>query len=275
MSTSDPKPPNPLATPEPWDLVAEGYQEVTRGMLTPYSERAVELLAPEPDEAAIDVAAGPGTTSLLLARRARSVTALDFSRSMLAHFEKNVARAELSNVTAQHGDGQALPFADGSFQVGVSMFGLMFFPDRMAGFRELRRVLAPGGRAVVSSWAPIDRSPAMDLMFGALRAVDPTRPAPQRDISSLENPDVLRDEMERSGFTSVEVHEVTSDMGSSSPEHFWCDTTRGAAPLVLLRRNVGEEKWREIETVALEFLRDNWRPDHPLTSTAYLGFGRA
>lgn len=274
MSTADPKPPNPLATPEPWDLVADGYEAVTRGMLTPYSARAVELLAPEADEAAIDVAAGPGTTSLLLAARASSVTAIDFSRAMLGHFERNAARAGISNVTAQHGDGQALPFADGSFRIGVSMFGLMFFPDRMAGFRELWRVLAPGGRAVVSSWAPIDSSPAMSLMFGALRAVDPSRPAPQRDISSLENPDVLRDEMECAGFTSVEVHEVTSDLGSSTPEDFWRDTTRGAAPLVLLRRNVGEEKWRALEAVALEYLRENWRTDRPLTSTAYLGLGR-
>lgn len=269
------RPQNPLAAPEPWDLVADGYQEVTRAMLTPYSERAVELLEPGSDEAALDVAAGPGTTTLLLAPRVKSVTALDFSQNMLDHFGRNVARAGLSNVAAQQGDGQALPFAAGSFQIGVSMFGLMFFPDRAAGFRELRRVLAPGGRAVVSSWAPVERSPAMQLMFGALRAVDPSRPAPQRDISSLENADVLRAEMETAGFDSVEIHEVESDLGASTPEDFWRDTTRGAAPLVLLRRSVGEDAWAGIEATALEFLRQNWEPSRALTSTAYLGFGRA
>jgi SAM-dependent methyltransferase len=243
-------------------------------VLTPYSERAVLLLAPAAHELALDVAAGPGTTSVLLAARAKHVTSVDFSRAMLKHLEQNIARLGLNNVNAEFGDGQALPYADASFQVAVSMFGLMFFPDRTAGFRELRRVLSPGGRAVVSSWAPVDSSPAMQLMFGALRAVDPSRPAPERDVTSLENPAVLRDEMERAGFTSVELHEVTADMGSDSPEQFWRDTTRGAAPLVLLRRRVGEAKWREIEGTAVGFIRDNWDPVRTLSSTAYLALGR-
>jgi hypothetical protein len=85
---------------------------------------------------------------------------------------------------------------------------------------------------------------------------------------------VLRDEMERAGFTSVELHEVTADMGSDSPEQFWRDTTRGAAPLVLLRRRVGEAKWREIEGTAVGFIRDNWDPVRTLSSTAYLALGR-
>lgn len=271
---SDPKPANPLSAPEPWDLVADGYEDVTRAMLTPFSAHAVALLAPKSDESAIDVAAGPGTTTLLLAPRMLKVTALDFSRAMLAHFDQNVVRAGLSNVTGLYGDGQSLPFSDGSFQIGVSMFGLMFFPNRAAGFRELCRVLSPGGRAVVSSWAPVDMSPAMDLLFGALRSVDPSRPAPQRDVSSLENPDVLRVEMEAAGFSSVEIHEVKSDVGAATPDAFWRDATRGAAPLVLLRKKVGEEAWRAIEKTALAFLRDNWQPERALTSTAYLGLGR-
>lgn len=266
--------PNPLAAPEPWDLVSEGYEAVTRDLLTPYSERAIELLQPLQNERAIDVAAGPGTTSLLLAPRVTSVDSLDFSRLMLAQLDANVAAAGLTNVHSHHGDGQSLPFTDASFDLGVSMFGLMFFPDRRAGFRELRRVLAPGGRAVVSSWAPVDQSPSMRLLFGAFRAVNPERPEPQRDISSLENPDVFRAEMEEAGFSDVEIVEVESGPEPRTPEEFWRDTTRGAAPLVLWRKHVGEEAWAAVAEKALDYLRAEWQPGVRLTSTAYLGFGR-
>ncbi len=266
-------PKNPLQSVEPWDLVAQGYDEVNREVMQPFSARAVELLAPRKHERAVDVACGPGTTSFLLAPLVEFVDAIDFSNAMLEAFTRHIARANVGHVRAVQGDGQALPYADGSFEVGVSMFGLMFFPDRRRGFAELCRVLVPGGRAVVSSWAPVDLSPAMELLFGALRSLDSSRPAPQRDATTLENPVLFEEEMRSGGFSSVTIEEFTSGVPGSTPEEFWNGIVRGAAPLVLLRRRVGEEAWSQMSRGALEYLEKHWDGSRPLTTTAYLAYG--
>ena len=174
---TNPKP-SPLASPEPWNLVVEGYEEIGRKYLEQYSRSALAMLRYGPETKVIDVACGPGTTALLLAPAVRHVTCLDFSAAMLAQLRRNMAAIDATNVEVVEGDGQALPFEDSSFDIGVSMFGLMFFPDRAKGFSELYRVLVPGGQVLVSSWAPSDQSSMMRTVFAALQPDDaPPQPA--------------------------------------------------------------------------------------------------
>jgi SAM-dependent methyltransferase len=66
------------------------------------------------------------------------------------------------------GDAQALPFAEASFDVVCCQLGLQFFPDREHALREMKRVLVPGGRAVVMVWREIDRAPGFAVLAAAL-----------------------------------------------------------------------------------------------------------
>jgi ubiquinone/menaquinone biosynthesis C-methylase UbiE len=273
--SSSVKAPNPLSEPGPWNLVSQGYEEVTRAFLAKYSAWGIERLDLSDKQRVLDVACGPGTSTLLVAPTVLHVDAIDFSEDMLHIARDNAARAGLTNVTFQYADGQALPFADASYDRALSMFGLMFFPDRTRGMRELRRVLHPGGRALVSSWAPVSASPAMMAMFGALRAIDPTRPAPETDITSLENPAVFRAELEAAGFEHVSVEAVPQAMEFESPESFWDQMVRGSAPLVMLRNRVGEAEFTRRSQVAYEFLRSHLGSTRTLESTAYLAFASA
>ncbi|WP_245664735.1 class I SAM-dependent methyltransferase [Nocardia grenadensis] len=159
-------PENPLAAVDPWDRIAEDYAVSTISVMRPFAAAAVRLagLAGHTRPArVVDVAAGPGTLSLLAAEHAERVDAVDFSAPMIEQLERAVTAAGADNVVARVGDGQELPFADAEFDAAFSMFGLMFFPDRARGFAELFRVLRPGGVAVVSSWAPADRSTWMQM----------------------------------------------------------------------------------------------------------------
>lgn len=270
-----PNPMNPLASPDPWSLVAEGYQETSRLYLELFSRAGLEMLDFDVNTEVVDVACGPGTTSLLLAPRVKRVACVDFSEGMLAQLQRNLTEAGVTNVECHHADGQALPFADGCFDLGVSMFGLMFFPSRDKGFRELHRVLRPGGQVLVSSWAPVEKSSAMQLLFGALRAADPTRPAPQTDITSLENPEVFERELRDAGFREVRVEAVEQPMEVHSVEDFWQELVRGAAPMALLRRKLGEPEWARQEGIALDYLRESLRElPTQLSSTAYLAVGK-
>ena len=146
-----------LATAEPWDLVAVDYTAQSLPYFETFSREALRLAALPPKARVADIAAGPGTLSLLAAAAGATVNAIDLSPRMVNEFRARVAAAGLGDtVDVQVGDGQRLPFESGAYDGAFSMFGLMFFPDRAAGLREMKRVLKPGGRGVISSWIPFD-----------------------------------------------------------------------------------------------------------------------
>lgn len=265
---------NPFATPAPWDAVASGYAAEAGFVMGAFTPRAIERSAPDADAVVLDVAAGPGTLSLDLAARVAEVHAIDFSEQMVRELNAAAHARGLANVHARVGDGQNLPYEDDRFAAAYSMFGLMFFPDRPRGFAELFRVLQPGGTAVVSSWAPVDASPLMQLMFGALAAADPERKQPEFDALSLQNPDVFRAELEAAGFVDVRVEPCTECMPRFDAEELWRRMVESSAPIVMLRSTLGDAEWQRQQGLALDYLREQLAREPELTTTAYLGSGR-
>ena len=266
--------PNPLSTSEPWNLVADGYAETTMQMLAQYAGEAIAACRPKPGSMVLDVACGPGTLALMVARDVAEVHGIDFSETMLDIFRQNAARAGHHNITIRHGDAQTLPYSDEMFDAAFSLFGLMFFPDRRKGFAEIHRTLRPGGSIAVTSWAPVDQSPAMQIMFGALRAIKPDLPQPQRSISTLENPEVFKQELQDADFRNVEIRSVTKPFPVASIPEFWESMVKGSAPIQILKKSMGESAWREKEILALDYLEE-MLPATPttLTSDAWLGVG--
>ncbi len=265
---------NPLSACEPWSLVADGYADTTMLMLAQYADEAIAVSNLKPDATVLDVACGPGTVGLKIAGNVNRVYDVDFSESMLAVFRKKIGEAGLRNVELHCGDAQALPFPDEMFDAAFSMFGLMFFPDRKRGFAEIHRTLKPGGSIAVTSWAPVDESPAMEIMFGAVRAIKPDLPQPQRSIASLENPDVFKQEMQDAGFRNIEIRRVTKPFPVPSIAEYWDSMVKGSAPILMLKKSMDEAAWREKEILALDYLKEKL-PSTPteLTSDAWLGLG--
>lgn len=266
---------NMLSAIEPWDLVAAGYAETTMQMLAHYSEEAIAASNLQPGATVLDVACGPGTLALRIAPEACVVHGIDFSAAMLDIFRKNIDRAGHKNIVIRHGDAQALPYADAMFDAAFSIFGLMFFPDRRKGFAEIHRTLKAGGSLAVTSWAPVNQSPAMQIMFGAIRAIKPDLPEPQRVIDSLENPDTFKQEMQEAGFKKVTIRCVTkAAFPITSIPVFWADMVKGSAPIQMLKKNLGENLWREKEVLALNYLEKNLPPlPTALAADAWLGIG--
>ena len=265
--------PGPLSTPEPWELVAVGYAAEAALVMLPFSLHAATLLALPISARVLDVAAGPGTLSLCLAPQVREVCAVDFSERMVATLQQAARAQGLSNVSAQVADGQHLPFAEAEFDAAFSIFGLMFFADRARGFRELYRVLKPGAGAVVSSWAPVEDSSLIRAMFGALAAADPTFTAPRRDVAGLENPDVLAAEMRAGGFEAVRIEALTHAIRPANAAELWQRMARSSAPLVLLRRRLGEAEWQRREPVVQAYLHSVLEKEPELSTTAWLAVG--
>lgn len=104
-------------------------------------------------ERVLDVAAGNGNATLAAARRFARVTSTDYVPHLL---EKGAgrARAEGLDVLFEVADAEALPYADASFDVALSTFGIMFTPEHHRAARELLRVVRSGGRIGLANWTP-------------------------------------------------------------------------------------------------------------------------
>jgi ubiquinone/menaquinone biosynthesis C-methylase UbiE len=262
---------SPLATPLPWDLVSSSYDAEVVPVFETYARRALELVDAPAGARVVDVACGPGTLASLAAQAGFQVDALDFSPRMVALLEGKIARG-LAGVTVRIGDGQALPYGDGVFAAGFSMFGLMFFPDRAAGFRELRRVLVPGARAVVSSWHPLTAVPAFMAMFGAVREVMPPSAGAEFPLTTA---DSCRAEMS-AAFAGVEVHTVKHTATYPTTRELWQSVSRTMAPIVLLRERLGADGWREVEPRIVDtIVRELGDGAVEVTTPAWLTVGTA
>ena len=125
-------------------------QEVRETPFASHASCTVEMLSME---RVLDVAAGNGNATLAAARHFAEVTSTDYVPSLL---ERGRARAEAEGlqVTFREADAEALPFADSSFDVVLSTFGVMFTPDQARAAREMLRVCRPGGRIGLANWTP-------------------------------------------------------------------------------------------------------------------------
>ena len=101
----------------------------------------------------LDVAAGNGNATLAAARRWCDVTSTDYVPALLEGGRARAAAERLS-IDFREADAEDLPFADKSFEVVVSTFGVMFTPDQDKAAAELLRVCKPGGKIGMANWTP-------------------------------------------------------------------------------------------------------------------------
>ncbi|MBI1397248.1 MAG: methyltransferase domain-containing protein [Betaproteobacteria bacterium] len=116
-------------------------------------ESLCEALDLHAGERVLDVAAGNGNATLAAARRHADVTSSDYVPALL---DRGRARAAADGLTVdfREADCEALPFADGAFDVVMSTFGVMFTPDQDRAAAEMARVCRPGGRIGLANWTP-------------------------------------------------------------------------------------------------------------------------
>jgi SAM-dependent methyltransferase len=272
MTTAPPASP-PFAVPSSWNLVAPGYAADNVDHFERYADDALRLAAVGPSDAVLDVATGPGSLAILASGRVARVDALDFSSAMHEALRARIDTLGVTNVQPREGDGQALPYPDASFDAAFSMFGLMFFPSRAKGFAELRRVLRPGGRAVVSSWKPMSGVPLLVAVFEALREALPDLPFGDRP-GPLSDPRDLESEMGAAGF-AVEIHDTTHAIQSPSMDAFFASMRRSLLPLVLLENEMGKDRFDPVADAMRRRLTDRFGPgpvDVPMP--AWLALGR-
>ena len=183
------------------DFARAGAEQVIVGELL---ARAIDI---HPGERVLDVAAGSGNA----ARRGASVTATDFVPQLLETAARR-AGTEGLELETREADAQSLPFADGTFDVVLSTFGVIFAPDQSRAAAELLRVCRPGGRIGLTAWTP-------DSVMAAIQAIAaqyaPPRPGARSPIEWGTEARVR--ELLGDGVTELTAQVLSTDMCGISP----------------------------------------------------------
>jgi SAM-dependent methyltransferase len=158
-----------------WQRAAAVYGATFAGATAPFIEALLDAAQVARDTRLLDIACGPGLVASSGRARGAAAWGLDFSSEMLA-----VARARDGVVRFDHGDAEALPYADAAFDAVVANFGIHHVPRPRFALREAHRVLRQGGRVAFSFWAEPGENLAWKLVFDAVaRHGDrPAAPAP-------------------------------------------------------------------------------------------------
>lgn len=156
------------------------YSDTLRTMFVPLTEAMIADAGIAAGQSVLDVAGGPGEPSLTIATvvgPTGSVTHTDAVPAMVATAEQEAVRRGLTNMRFQQCLADSLPFADDSFDVVLSRLGVMFFPDVVAGLREMLRVTKPRGAICLVVWGPSEANPFTSSVTKVMQHYVPLPPA--------------------------------------------------------------------------------------------------
>lgn len=186
----------------------------------PYARDLAERLAKAAPNNVLETAAGTGvlTRAMLACLPAGTrIVATDLNQPML---DRAAARQSGDGrVTWKQADALALPFADQSFDAVACQFGAMFFPDKVAGYSEARRVLRPGGHFLFNVWDRISDNEFADVVTDALATVFPDDPPRfmARTPHGYHDAGRIRQELEAAGFADISIETVEHQSKAPSP----------------------------------------------------------
>jgi ubiquinone/menaquinone biosynthesis C-methylase UbiE len=137
-----------------YDLLTDQFDQFTERLSSPLADRMVTLASIRPDDQVLDVGTGTGVVAFRVAEKLRDggrVIGIDLSEGMLAAANSKAERIGVAEkIEFRQMDAEKLEFPDATFDVAVSLFALLHFPDPLIALKEIYRVLKPGGRLVVA-----------------------------------------------------------------------------------------------------------------------------
>jgi ubiquinone/menaquinone biosynthesis C-methylase UbiE len=164
---------------------------------------------PRPGERVVDVGCGTGAVARQAAPRVGregAVVAVDINPAMLA-VGRSLPAPDGAPIDWREGSAMALPLPHASFELALCQHGLQYFPDRVAALREMRRVLAPGGRTAVCVWRSLEHNPLSRLLQESIARRLNSTPAALFPGMALGDAGDLRTLVLSAGFYNVSVIE--------------------------------------------------------------------
>ncbi|HLK86536.1 MAG TPA: class I SAM-dependent methyltransferase [Candidatus Binataceae bacterium] len=189
-------------------------------IFAPYAADIARRAASLSPSSVLETAAGSGVVTRAIApelpRGARYVVT-DLNQPMLDYAASRQPRD--IRIEWRQADALALPFEDASFDLVCCQFGAMFFPDRVSGYREARRVLKPGGHFLFNVWDRIEENVFADDVTNALAKIFPDDPPRflARTPHGYHDTALIRSELEAAGFSRVAIDTIAEQSRARSP----------------------------------------------------------
>lgn len=230
-----------------WRETAPFWQKhagTIRIIFAPVTEALIEEAGIVAGQSVVDVAGGAGEPSLTIAERVGqkgSVAFTDVAEEMVNAARGEALRRQVENLKFYQSPADNLPFEDNLFDAAVSRLGVMFFPDPLAGLKEMLRVVKPGGVVSLVVWGKAEENPFSNQITKVLaRYVEPAPPNPcAPDAFRFGESGVLSELMAQSG--AANVRERLLEFGIQAPisrEEFW-----------ILRSEISETLRRKLATM--------------------------
>jgi ubiquinone/menaquinone biosynthesis C-methylase UbiE len=245
----------------------EKHAQTIRLMFAPVTRALIEDARISQGHKVLDVAGGPGEPSLTIAEHigpTGTVTCTDAIPAMVAAAENEGQRRGLTNVEFRNCAADTLPFNDVQFDVAVSRLGVMFFPDPIAGLREMLRVTKPGGVVSLVVWDKSELNPFAYIVTNVMARYFKTSPAAlaASDAFRFAEPGTLAATLRDAGADSVKERVLRFHIEAPiSTDGFWelRSETSGTLreKLNMLSDEEKEQAAQEVQKAAREFFPNN------------------
>lgn len=212
-----------------WESQASAWYDQRESLLAasrPIHEWLVEHVAPKEGARILEVAAGPGDTGFLAARRLGKgrLVSTDLAPGMVEAARKRGAELGVKNADYRVLDAQKMDLADASFDGVICRWGFMLMPDPAAALRECRRVLVPGGRLAFAVFTGPEENPWASVPARILIAAGHLPPPAadwQPGILALADRARLQALVEGAGFTSPGIEGVDMTWTFADADAYW------------------------------------------------------
>jgi SAM-dependent methyltransferase len=211
---------------ERWQHMAPGWERQNDrqwAATEAVSRDLVDRLAPAPGDVVLELAAGVGQTSLLVAARGARVISTDFAPAMVEAAQRLAARLGATGIEHRVIDAENIDLADASVDGVICRWGLMLFGDPVRALAEIHRVLRPGGRFACSVWATADANPWASVAGRAMAeaSVMPPPEPGEPGMFTLGAPGRLEALLAGAGFTDIDAGAVDITFTYADFDEYW------------------------------------------------------
>lgn len=209
-----------MTEPQIWyrGSAAELYEHLLVPLIfSPHARILASRLAGTSAGDVLEIAAGTGALTRELCKVVPAevrIVASDLNQTML---NQAMTISDDRRVTWRQADAMSLPFDDHSFDAAVCQFGVMFFPDKVAAYREVSRVLKPGGRFMFSVWDKLETSVLNQMYQDILDRMFPSNPPQRMRVPyAYHDTDAIERDLRDAGFSNIGIEIVSEWYGLMS-----------------------------------------------------------
>jgi ubiquinone/menaquinone biosynthesis C-methylase UbiE len=253
-----------------WERIAATWrrmQERIQSVAMPVSQWLIDAIEPQPGQRILELAAGTGDTGFLAAELVRpaggTLICSDGAEAMLEQARARAQELAIDNVEFKRIELEWIDLPTATVDAVLCRWGYMFAVDRDAAFRETRRVLKPGGRVALATWASIEQNPWAGIRLAAIAAEGHPAPAGPGPFD-LGTEAQLRTLLEDAGFQDVTTAAIDVTFEQRSVEDYWETTLAMSRQFVQLLESLDEERRSALRRRVEELAAPYTQPDGTL-----------